>query len=205
MKRVFLALLCFLGVMQLNAQDETIDYKFSLDKDGECEIVDTIVYDVSTPDCYKLIKDWLYKTANLSLSFTKQKKNEYLSFNNMFYVEKHYNSFSGAYSNNFMFDCDIRFEGNKLIYKLHNMYLVKSYSGYGITEKKLPVAERIHKIENAKVEIKRLQDDKNLSKTERRDAIEEQNEILADAEILAKCHDHLFKRLTDLIGMIKWK
>lgn len=204
MKRIFIAVLCLFGVMQLSAQHEVADYKFTLNNEGECEIVDTIQFDVTTPDCYRLIKDWLYKTSNLSLSFSKQKKNESLSFNNMFYVEKHYNSFSGAYSNNFLFDCDIRFDGNKLIYRIHDMYLVKSYAGYGITEKKLPVAERIHKIEKAKVEINRLEEDKKLSKTERREAIDEQKEILADAEILAKCYDHLFQRVSDLVGMIKW-
>ena len=200
MKRYFIGLFLMVYAIGLNAQD----YKFKAGKDGNCEIIDTISINVSESDCYRIIKEWLYTISCVSLSFSNEVKDKSLSFNNIFYTEKRYNSFSGTYTNNLEINCDMKIENGKLIYHLYDMSLIKAYSGYGADTHKLPVAERIFKIDRAKNEILRLNADKSLSKAERRDALEEQEEILKDVEVLAKCYDVLMARIDNLKKMVQW-
>ncbi len=200
MKRLIFGLLCVFSVLSVNAQD----YKFKLDKDGNCEITDTMTINVTKSDCYRIVKEWLYTISCVSLSFSNEKKDESMTFNNIFYAQKRYNSFSGTYSDNLSIDCDITIENGRLIYHIYNITLIKAYSGYGASTLKYPVAERIFKINMAKKEISRLSADKTLSKSDRRTAIEEQEAILEDTEVLAKCYDVLMERIANLQKMVQW-
>ncbi len=200
MKRLIFGLLCVFSVLSVNAQD----YKFKLDKDGNCEITDTMTINVTKSDCYRIVKEWLYTISCVSLSFSNEKKDESMTFNNIFYAQKRYNSFSGTYSDNLSIDCDITIENGRLIYHIYNITLIKAYSGYGASTLKYPVAERIFKINMAKKEISRLSADKTLSKADRRTAIEEQEAILEDTEVLAKCYDVLMERIANLQKMVQW-
>ncbi len=200
MKRFVLGILLLCAAFSSNAQD----YKFPVNSAGNCEIIDTISINVSNGDCYRIIREWLYTVSCVSLSFSNEVKNKSLTFNNIFYTEKRYNSFSGSYSNNLEINCDMKIEDGKLIYRLYDMSLIKSYTGYGADTHKLPLSERIFKINRAKKEIARLNEDKTINKTERRDAIEDQQEILRDAEVLAKCYDVLMARFDNLKKMVQW-
>ena len=200
MKRLIFGLLCVFSVLSVNAQD----YKFKLDKDGNCEITDTMTINVTKSDCYRIVKEWLYTISCVSLSFSNEKKDESMTFNNIFYAQKRYNSFSGTYSDNLSIDCDVTIENGRLIYHIYNITLIKAYSGYGASTLKYPVAERIFKINMAKKEISRLSADKTLSKSDRRTAIEEQEAILEDTEVLAKCYDVLMERIANLQKMVQW-
>lgn len=200
MKRLIFGLLCVFSVLGVNAQD----YKFKVDKDGNCEITDTMTINVTNSDCYRIVKEWLYTISCVSLSFSNEQKDKSMTFNNIFYAQKRYNSFSGTYSDNLSIDCDITIENGKLIYHIYNITLIKAYSGYGASTLKYPVAERIYKINMAKKEISRLSADKSISKADRRTAIEEQEAILNDAEVLAKCYDVLMERIANLQKMVQW-
>lgn len=200
MKRLIFGLLCVFSVLSVNAQD----YKFKLDKDGNCEITDTMTINVTKSDCYRIVKEWLYTISCVSLSFSNEQKDKSMTFNNIFYAQKRYNSFSGTYSDNLSIDCDITIENGRLIYHIYNITLIKAYSGYGASTLKYPVAERIFKINMAKKEISRLSADKTLSKSDRRTAIEEQEAILEDTEVLAKCYDVLMERIANLQKMVQW-
>ncbi|MBO4530437.1 MAG: hypothetical protein IK017_10280 [Paludibacteraceae bacterium] len=200
MKRLIFGLLCVFSALSVNAQD----YKFKVDKDGNCEITDTMTINVTKSDCYRIVKEWLYTISCVSLSFSNEKKDESMTFNNVFYTQKRYNSFSGTYSDNLSIDCDVTIENGRLIYHVYNITLIKAYSGYGASTLKYPVAERIYKINMAKKEISRLSADKSISKSDRRAAIEEQEAILDDAEVLAKCYDVLMERFSNLQKMVQW-
>ncbi len=202
MKRLIFGIICIVATVCANAQD--VDYKFRTNQEGECEIIDSVEISVSNKDCYRIVKDWLYSISCVSLSFSNEKKGKSLTFNNVFYTEKRYNSFSGTYSNNLSINCDVKIENGKLYYRLYDMSLIKAYAGYGASAMNYPIAERIKKIEMAKKEKVRLQADEALSRSEKRDAIEEQDEILADAEILSKAYDVLFERIANLVSLIKW-
>ncbi len=203
MKKLLFAVLCFLSITTINAQ-EAADYKFTLDQDGECEISDTITIQVSKATCYRLIKSWIYASKNnIDLDIQKDVKDEELAFRNTFVIEKRFNSFAGEYSNNL--ETRWRFkllDDGRLAYKIYHISLVKSYNVAVVN--KLPVAERINKINIAKQEIERINNDTKMSKSERRAAIEEQNATLEDAELLGKGYDVLQERLNAIISQIHW-
>lgn len=192
--------MCVFTTLTVNAQN----YKFKVDKEGNCDITDTISINVTKPDCYRIIKEWLYTISCVSLSFSNEKKNESLTFHNVFYTQKRYNSFSGTYSDNLSIDCDMKIENGKLIYHIYNITLIKAYTGYGASLLKYPVAERIFKINMAKTEIERLNADKTIAKADKREAIEVQQSILNDEEVLAKCYDVLMERIANLQKMVQW-
>ena len=203
MKKLLFMVLCFLSITTINAQ-EAADYKFTLDQDGECEIGDTITIQVSKATCYRLIKSWIYASKNnIDLDIQKDVKDEELAFRNTFVIEKRFNSFAGEYSNNL--ETRWRFkllDDGRLAYKIYHISLVKSYNVAVVN--KLPVAERINKINIAKQEIERINNDTKMSKSERRAAIEEQNATLEDAELLGKGYDVLQERLNAIISQIHW-
>lgn len=203
MKKLLFVVLCFLSITTINAQ-EAADYKFTLDQDGECEINDTITIQVSKATCYRLIKSWIYASKNnIDLDIQKDVKDEELAFRNTFVIEKRFNSFAGEYSNNL--ETRWRFkllDDGRLAYKIYHISLVKSYNVAVVN--KLPVAERINKINIAKQEIERINNDTKMSKSERRAAIEEQNATLEDAELLGKGYDVLQERLNAIVSQIHW-
>ncbi len=203
MKKLLFVVLCFLSMATVNAQ-ETADYKFTLDQDGECEISDTITIQVSKATCYHLIKSWIYASKNnIDLDIQKDVKNEELVFRNTFVIEKRFNSFAGEYSNNL--ETRWRFkilDDGRLVYRVHHISLVKSYNVAVVN--KLPVAERINKINIAKQEIERINNDSKMSKSERRAALEEQNATIEDAELLGKGYDVLQERLNAIITQVHW-
>ncbi len=203
MKKLLFVVLCFLSMATINAQ-ETADYKFTLDQDGECEISDTITIQVSKATCYHLIKSWIYASKNnIDLDIQKDVKNEELVFRNTFVIEKRFNSFAGEYSNNL--ETRWRFkilDDGRLVYRVHHISLVKSYNVAVVN--KLPVAERINKINIAKQEIERINNDSKMSKSERRAALEEQNATIEDAELLGKGYDVLQERLNAIITQVHW-
>ncbi len=203
MKKMLFVVLCFLCVTAVNAQ-EVADYKFTLDQDGECEISDTITIQVSKATCYHLIKSWLYASKNnIDLDIQKDVKNEELAFRNTFVIEKRFNSFAGEYSNNL--ETRWRFkilDDGRLAYRIYHISLVKSFNVAVVN--KLPVAERINKINIAKQEIERINNDSKMSKSERRAALEEQNATIEDAELLGKGYDVLQERLNAIITQIHW-
>ena len=201
MKRLilgFFSLILFAGV---SAQSKA---KYPIDAEGNCEIIDTIDINVTNSDCYRIIKEWLYTKSCVSLSFSNEKKNQSLTFNNVFYIQKRYNSFSGTYSDNLSIDCDMKIEGSKLIYRIYHINMIKSYVGYDATASVYPVAERIHKINSAQSVIDRVNQDKTLSKADKRDILDDQKEILAYDEVLVKSYNVLMERFSDLKKMVQW-
>lgn len=202
MKRLILGILLVFG--QIAVMNAKPTYNFPVDQEGNCVIDDTITINVSSADCYRIIKEWLYTKSCVSLSFSNEKPSESLTFNNVFYAQKRYNSFSGTYSDNLSIDCDMKIKDGKLYCHLYNIKLIKSYVGYDATASVYPVAERIHKINMAQKVIDQLNADTKISKSDRREAIEEQKEILAYDEVLAKCYEVLMARFADLKGMVQW-
>lgn len=202
MKKIILVLFCFATAFVGNAK--TLDCKFSLNQEGECVISDTIDIRVSRSECYRIIKGWIYTIPSVSIDFKKDVKNDSLAMSDVFYSEKRYNTFSGTYTNNLSATYEFKIMDDKLFYRISGLSLVKAYSGAGTYQNKLPVAERVTKIQKAEAEKKLIENDKTLSKADKRDKIEEQDEILADAEVLATCYDKLYERLRLLFGQLNW-
>ena len=202
MKRLILGILfVFMQIVAVNAKPY---YNFPINSEGDCVIDDTISISVVNTDCYRIIKEWLYSISCVSLSFSDEKPGKSLTFNNVFYAQKRYNSFSGTYSDNLSIDCDMEIQGDKLYCHIYNIKLIKSYVGYDATASVYPVAERIHKINMAQKIIDQLNADTKISKADRREAIEEQKEILDYDDVLAKCYEVLMARFENLKKMVQW-
>lgn len=136
---------------------------------------------------YQLFKNWLDAQGFLDLVLISDVSDSVVSYKVTCNTKSSLNLFAGQFTENLIFTISITFIGSTIHYQFSDFFIQEIYLGYWARNKITSLPEFIAKVEKADRIISEAKADKSLSRRERNDIIDDQEDMLENgSETLEK-------------------
>ncbi len=193
MKNINLLLLCLLLLNFSNAQD----YNFTLNKEGKVEFSGIIESTSSSDQMHENLLVWL-STKNHNIVIDNKEEGKITTTGDI-KSKSTYNPFAGVFEEFTIFILKLNSDNQNFNYVITDIKIKETYMGYGNNYRTTDIEEKIELLEEAKIKIKKAESDETLKRKQRKDIIEENNDIIENTtETLNKAYQVLSEFINDM-------